>query len=306
MICVNCEELKKKVAIDYIVDEISNNKSLATMIFVKLTKKFITKNLLPHLSQTTLGRKPKVKLWRVVKAIIYKLKTGTQWRELPMKQFYYRRRISWNSVFYHFNKWSKDGSWKNLWTKLLSLNRAYLDMSSVQLDGSHTPAKRGGEAVAYQKRKSGKTTNALFLTDRLGLPLAMSSPVAGNHHDLFEILKRMQEIQADLKAANISSNGLFMNADAGFDAKTLRDWCDNLEIIANIDLNKRNSKNTDLEYTVDEELYKERFCVERTNAWIDAFKTLLVRFETTIRNWSSWHYLAFSLILLRHIDTTNN
>ena len=30
----------------------------------------------------------------------------------------------------------------------------------------------------------------------------------------------------------------------------------------------------------DDELYKERFSVERTNAWIDAFKALLVRFET--------------------------
>ena len=193
------------------------------MIFVKLTKKFITKNLLPHLSQTDLGRKPKVKLWRIVKAIVYKLKTGTQWRELPIKQFCFRCIISWNTVFYHFNKWSKDGSWKNLWTALLSLNKSYLDMSSVQLDSSHTPAKRGGEEVAYQKRKSCKTTNALFLTDRQGLPLAMSPPVAGNHHDLFEIIKSMQEIEADLKAADISSNGLFINADAGFDAKTLRD-----------------------------------------------------------------------------------
>ena len=67
------------------------------------------------------------------------------------------------------------------------LNKRYLDMSSVQLDGSHTPVKRGGIAVAYQGRKKAKTTNMLFLTDQQGIPLACSQPVAGNHNDLFEI-----------------------------------------------------------------------------------------------------------------------
>ena len=42
-------------------------------------------------------------------------------------------------------------------------------------------------AMAYQGRKKCKTTNALFLTDRQGIPLAMSNPVGGNHHDLLLI-----------------------------------------------------------------------------------------------------------------------
>ena len=126
-------------------------------MYAKLTKKFITKNLLPHLRQTHLGRRLKVPLWRIVKAIIHKLKTGTQWRELPLCQFCSSILISWQTVYYHFNKWSKDGSWKHLWFSLLNIHRSKLDMSSVQLDGSHTPAKRGGEGVAYQKRKSCKT-----------------------------------------------------------------------------------------------------------------------------------------------------
>ena len=33
------------------------------------------------------------------------------------------------------------------------MNKAKLDMSSVQLDGSHTPAKRVGEAVGFENRK---------------------------------------------------------------------------------------------------------------------------------------------------------
>jgi transposase len=268
-------------------------------MYVNLPKKFITKNLLPHLSQTNLGRKTKVPLWRIVKAIIYRLKSGCQWREIPVGAFCSRILISWNSIYYHFNKWSKDGSWKTMWTKLLALHKSGLDMSSVQLDGSHTLAKRGGEAVAYQHRKKGKTTNALFLTDKQGIPLAMSEPIDGNHNDLFEIEIFFTKMITDLELSKIETNGLFLNADAGFDSEGFRKTCFSKGIIANIDFNKRNSKNTDNQPLLDDQLYKERFSVERTNAWIDAFKALLVRFETKAQTWLSLHYLAFSLIMIR-------
>ena len=269
-------------------------------MYVKLSKKFITKNLLPHLSQSNLGRKLKVPLWRIIKAIIYRLKTGCQWRELPISAFCSRILICWNTVYYHFRKWSKDGSWKKMWTELLKLNKPNLDMSSIQFDGSHTPAKRGGEAVGYQNRKKSKTTNALFLTDKQGIPLAMSEPIEGNHHDLFNIEIFFTKMLEDLSASAINVNDLFLNADAGFDSKGFRELCFSNDIFANIDFNKRNSKDIDNQPLLDDELYKERFSVERTNAWIDAFKALLVRFETKSQTWMSLHYLAFSLILIRN------
>jgi hypothetical protein len=48
-----------------------------------------------------------------------------------------------------------------MWLRLLHLH--LLDLASVQLEGSHTPAKNGGAAVGYQGRKVACTTNALFL-----------------------------------------------------------------------------------------------------------------------------------------------
>ena len=44
----------------------------------------------------------------MVLAIFYRLKTGCQWRQLPMKEFFDDTAFSWNSVYYHFNRWSKD------------------------------------------------------------------------------------------------------------------------------------------------------------------------------------------------------
>ena len=267
---------------------------------IKIGKKIINQKLVPHLSKGERGPKCKVGLWRIVRAIIYRLKTGVQWRQLPIKELFGRHIISWNTVFYYFSKWSKDRSWYQLWTAYLKSIKSILDMSSVQLDGSHTIVKNGGQSVGYQGRKKSKTTNMLFLTDKQGFPLACSSPVSGNHNDLFEIEKTVSEILDTLKDADIPTKGLFMNADAGFDSQLLREFCESKEIIANFAINKRNSKDPDKnDYYLDSQLYKERFAVERTNAWIDGFKNLIIRYETNAQHWLGLHYLVFSIMLLR-------
>ena len=51
-----------------------------------------------------------------------------------------------------------------------------MDLSSIQFDGTHTPAKRGGESVAYQGRKKNETTNTLIITDSQGIPFIKVNP----------------------------------------------------------------------------------------------------------------------------------
>ena len=113
---------------------------------LKLRKKVIEAELVPHLSQGSRGPKPLVGTWQIVRAILYRLKTGCQWRELPIQSLF-NKPITWESVYYHFRKWSRDGSWRQVWIALLKLNKQVLNMSSVSLDGSHTIAKQGGEMV---------------------------------------------------------------------------------------------------------------------------------------------------------------
>jgi transposase len=126
----------------------------------------------------------------------------------------------------------------------------------------------------------------------------MSPVLAGHHHDVFEAEKMVDKIFQDLQAAELSLDGLFLNADAGFDTKNLRNFCQAKGIIPNFDFNKRNKKHFDHQYIMDEELYKHRFVVERTNAWLDSFKALLVRFETRSSTWLALHYITFCFLLL--------
>src|SRR5690606_22575290 len=111
--------------------------------------------------------------------------------------------LSWQGVYHHFRKWAADGSLEKAWTQLLKSKRRLLDLSSMQLDGSQTHCKNGGEHVSYQTRKAARTCNSLFLSDSKGLLLACSGPVSGAHHDLFEIEKVFKELCASLREAGI-------------------------------------------------------------------------------------------------------
>ena len=270
-----------------------------------LSKNTIEQWIIPHLSIGSRGFECKVPLVELVEAILYRLKTGCQWRELPTEKFFSETILSWNSVYYHFNKWGKAGCWRKIFVNLLRENRQYLDLSRLSLDGSHTPSKNGGEAVAYQGRKSCKTTNTLFIVDNQGIALSMSTPQDGNHHDLYEINILFNELCDMLKDAGISLDGLFLNADSGFDSKELKEVCSKEGIIANIKPNPRNKQDNKIteitDKIFDNELYKGRYVIERTNAWIDGFKALLIRFEFSVQNWVSLHLMAFSVILLHKV-----
>ena len=160
--------------------------------------------------------------------------------------------------------------------------------------------------MGYQGRKKRKTTNALYLTDRQGLPLAMSEPMPGNHNDLHEIKVQFEVVTATLKGAGIATRGLFLNADAGFDSRNFRDSCAKKDINANECFNKRNGKTADRDEYFDPKLYGQRYAIERTNAWMDGFRSLLNRFDKTIESWKGFNYLALFVIAVRKFKKRKN
>lgn len=243
-----------------------------------------------------------ISLVKVVLLILKRLKTGCQWRELPINEYFSAGEISWQGVYYYFNKWSNDGSWKAAWVALLKANHQSIDLSSMQLDGSHTPVKNGGDAVGFQGRKACKTTNSLFLCDNTGQMVAVSTAQPGEHNDLYDIEALFEELTSVLELAGIDSRGLFLNADAGFDSDVFRKVCSEKEIEANIKENPRNKKGSALHFRYfDEELYRRRIKIERANAWMDAFKALLIRFETKLNNWMALQWIALIVMFCRKL-----
>lgn len=170
----------------------------------------------------------------------------------------------------------------------------------MNLNGSHTRVQKGGEEVAYQGRKKAQTTNMLFITDRNGCPLACSWPVSGNHNDAFDIKKTVSKMFKKLEQIPLDLRSVFFNGDAGFDVEQLKKLCEKKEIIHNINENRRNRKTPqEYSYVFDSESYKLRFVVEQCNPWVDAFRSLIIRYDTSAKNWFQIHYLAFAIIFLR-------
>lgn len=264
-----------------------------------LSKGMIERWILPHLSKGARGPESGVSAADIVRAIFYRLKTGCQWRMLPVSMFFEQGKITWNGVYYHHRKWVANGMWRNVWIGMLQANKHHLNLSSMQLDGSQSPAKKQGEAIGYQGRKKCRTTNALFLCDSEGQPLALATPQSGAHNDLYEVEVLFSQMCALLSEAGISLEGVFMNADAGFDAEALRRQCRQENIEANIAFNPRKGPTSQHYVYFDKELYRQRYVIERTNAWIDGFKALLVRYEGRLATWMAQHFMAFAILMIR-------
>ena len=96
--------------------------------------------------------------------------------------------------------------------------------------------------------------------------------------------------------------GTFFNADAAFDTKAARKVCFNHKLIPNIPVNTRNRKTAKRgrKRLFNPLVYKRRFISERTFAWIDKFRSVLVRFDRKNTNFLAAHHLVFALINLRH------
>lgn len=266
-----------------------------------MDKDTIKREIVPYLSVGSRGPAVKVPIECILEAILYRLKTGCQWRELPMEKFF-QQKYSCKSVYRHFREWCRDGSWLAVWKALLQKYRKDLDLSTVQLDGSQTIAKRGGCAVGYQGRRKAETTNMLFLVDNSGMIVSCSEAISGEHHDLYQIQTFFDQLCAILQQAGIAIEGLFINADAAFDSAEFRECCSSIEMIANVPENPRNNQQKDSDQYFDELLYRRRSVAEHSFAWMDSCKALLIRFETLAETWRAMNILGMIRLFLRRIS----
>ncbi|MCS6910869.1 MAG: hypothetical protein NZM11_09945, partial [Anaerolineales bacterium] len=121
--------------------------------------------------------------------------------------------------YYHFRKWSRDGSREKVWQHSPDVVREDLDLTQLNPDGSHTPAKKGGESVAYQGRKKAKTSNILPMTDGNGFILASTGILAGNPNDAYHLKPHFQAAFKRLKRLGLPIAGAYFNADSAFDTR---------------------------------------------------------------------------------------
>ena len=107
----------------------------------QVDQKEFNQYILPQLRKPVKGPKPKLSLYKIFNYVLYVLSTGCQWEQLPI----YRNEIHWSNVYKWHNRWSKNGSYQNLFESTVDLlnQKGKLDTSILHGDGSNTVAKKG-------------------------------------------------------------------------------------------------------------------------------------------------------------------
>ncbi len=123
----------------------------------EVTKGQFTRYIKPHLSTAKRGYESDMPLYKIFNLILYKLYTGCPWSALPIERDEHDQPVmSYQVPYYHFRKWSKDGSLQRLFDASILSIRGDLNLSELNLDGSHSAAKKGANASGTKAERKPK------------------------------------------------------------------------------------------------------------------------------------------------------
>jgi transposase len=112
----------------------------------EVTKGQFTRYIKSYLSTAKRGYESDMPLYKIFNLILYKLYTGCPWPALPIEQDAQGHPVmSYQVPYYHFRKWSKDGSLQRLFDASIVTVKGELNLSEIHLDGSHSAAKKGAK-----------------------------------------------------------------------------------------------------------------------------------------------------------------
>ena len=86
------------------------------------------------------GGRPRASDRKTLNGILWVLRTGAQWNELP------RRYGAYPTAWRRLKRWEEDGTWEKIWKRLLVLlsREDKLKLEIGMVDGTFAPAKKGG------------------------------------------------------------------------------------------------------------------------------------------------------------------
>ena len=281
------------------------NTNTKTSIPTKIGEEDFNEFFLPQLSMPKRGPKCKISYHKIFNYILKVLYTGMQWKELPIdinpetKQ----PEIHYSNVYKHFAKWQTDGSWESAFHSSVEVlaKEGKLDMSVIHGDASNTVAKKGGDGIGYSGHKHQKGEKTMAIIDNNGNMLSPMIVASVNQSDTTLLPYSLNNLNKLTKAIGLELQGTILNLDAGFDSLKNRKYIFNRQMIPNIKENKRNRQKTKKgrKRLFNQDIYNLRYCVERTFAWEDKFKRLLIRFETIQVRHQAFKFIAYALINLR-------
>ena len=203
-----------------------------------------------------------------IEAILYRIRTGCPWRDLP-ESF-----GKSNTIFKRFTRWSKD----NKLLKIFRLLSKHADLEWVFIDASHIRAHQhaaGLKNQAISRSIGGNSSKIHLAVDSNGNPIQFIIH-DGTTHDVKVAPVLVDKI--DLTDTDV------LCADKGYDSQTLREQIEKTVTRANIPKKSNNY--------MDWYLYKIRHLVENTFARLKQFRGIATRYDKLKQNYENSVALA--------------
>jgi len=243
----------------------------------------------PEKAAGSIGRPPRP-FRRVFDGILYVLRTGCQWHALPRMVY-----GPGSTVHARFSQWVRSGVFLKAWQQVLAYydGSVGIDWKWQVLDGVITKAPLGGDATGpspVDRRKRG--TKRSVLTDRRGAPLSIVV-TAANTHDKTIALETLDGIVAE-RPAKVVYRLHHLCLDKGYD------YDDVIAGVLERDYILHGRKRDGMPaIRASKKHPARRWVVERTHAWHNGYRRLLVRWEKTLANYLAMVQLASILIIFR-------
>ena len=215
-----------------------------------------------------------------LEAVVWKVRTGVPWRDLP-KEF-----GSWQTIYSRFRRWALAGRFKAIFEAM----QIDVDDYWHSIDGSYVRAHQhsaggtgGAGKNAIGPSRGGRTTKLHARVDSEGRPIQIEIS-AGNLHD--------SSLAATL-LANITADAII--ADKAYDVDAVIDKIEATGAAAVIPP-KRNRKH---KRAYSKSLYKDRNVVERFFCRLKHWRGIATRYEKTIASFRGMVHLVCAILLVR-------
>lgn len=124
-----------------------------------------------------------------------------------------------------------------------------------------------------------------------------------NEHDSILFPESIDGLTDFASLISLDLQGSYLTLDSGFDSEHNKWLIRSHEMIPVIKPNRRGTKDeTKLETMYadfNEQIYKQRFTIERTFAWQDTYRRLVTRYERLEETHTGFKYLAYAVMNLR-------